>query len=126
MTDIRFPSSTNEWPTVHSIRHPGDDETSWRLDLSVAADCKWFTGHFPGNPVLPGVVQLHWAQFFARQLSQLLHIKQVKSLKFNKMVLPNADICLRLTPQRDKQRIKFQYTQGEDICSSGVIEGEFK
>jgi len=31
-----------------------------RLELAVAPDLPCFEGHFPGVPVLPGVVQLDW------------------------------------------------------------------
>lgn len=125
MTDISFPSPADEWPQITAIEQASDQDGHWQLSLVVAADCKWFRGHFPGNPVLPGVAQLHWAQFFARELCGLGSVTQVKNLKFNKMILPNANIGLQLFAQPDKQRIKFVYTAGDDVCSSGVIEGEF-
>ena len=37
-----------------------------RVDLRVPADLACFPDHFPGFPLLPGVVQLDWALALAR------------------------------------------------------------
>ncbi|BFM06654.1 3-hydroxyacyl-ACP dehydratase FabZ family protein [Halioxenophilus aromaticivorans] len=122
---ITYPSPANEWPHLKALNASHAQSSAWQLTLFVADDCRWFNGHFPGNPVLPGVVQLHWAQFFARQLADLKRITQVKSLKFNKIILPNTEVSLTLTVLREKQRVNFQYFSGDDVCSSGTFSGEF-
>lgn len=38
-----------------------------KLQLEVPADLAWFTGHFPGRPILPGVAQIGWAIAYARE-----------------------------------------------------------
>ena len=44
-------------PTVlERVSGPGETFT-----LAIGADLIAFRGHFPGNPVLPGVVQVDWA-----------------------------------------------------------------
>jgi len=120
MNGIVFPTNANEWPEVTQISH---GENQVELQLVVSANITWFKGHFPGNPVLPGVVQIKWAQFFAATLAGLQVTHRLRNLKFNQMLLPESVVVLSLTIQPEKQRVKFQYHQQASLVSSGVFEG---
>ncbi len=50
----------------HKTERVGDE---WHLELDVLPDLAHFTGHFPRTPVLPGVVQVDWAQQLPASLS---------------------------------------------------------
>jgi 3-hydroxymyristoyl/3-hydroxydecanoyl-(acyl carrier protein) dehydratase len=91
-------------------------------DLRVPPGLEYFDGHFPGMPILPGVVQVNWAiRFAARQHLDLGAVASIDRLKFTAPVLPGA--LLRLTLKHDavRRRTSFLYQLGERDCSSGMI-----
>lgn len=122
MIEPKFPDADTQWPKILATKA---SPLQYQLELAVPESIHWFKGHFPGNPILPGVVQIHWAQFFSRKLLHIDSIKGVKNIKFNNMILPNSHITLMLTAQPEKHRVRFRYSQRDDTCSSGIIEGLF-
>ena len=82
----------------------------------------YFEGHFPGCPVLPGVVQVGWAIEFAR-----LHIpfsarfRSMAAVKFMRVIQPNAAIELRLAVDTNLRELSFEYRLGGEPCSSGRV-----
>ncbi|MGH8222879.1 MAG: hypothetical protein ACREQZ_07880 [Woeseiaceae bacterium] len=108
-------------PSVPEILtlEPGDGEL--RVTLHVGADMPCFRGHFPGNPVLPGVLQLQWAveisrlNFgFSRPPSQILR------LKFKSIVVPPSRIELRITRGAGAD-VTFSYASEAGTHSQGLL-----
>lgn len=98
------------------------DGNAIHLHLKVPLDLAHFTGHFPGLPILPGVVQVDWAVRLARQYFPGLELSRgVDQLKFQAMVRPGAELHLTLGYEQERQRLQFIYRDGERICSSGRI-----
>lgn len=76
-------------------RKENDDFLRLRLDIREELD--WFRGHFEEFPVLPGIVQLHWAIEFAREHFGLTGVPQdVRRLKFKSVVLPPLVIDMEI------------------------------
>lgn len=97
-----------------------DDE--WRLELIVPLDLAHFPGHFPGTPILPGVVQVDWAMNLSQRLMDLPpRFAGMEVLKFQQLVRPGdrLNLTLRFDPERSK--LHFAYRNGEAACSSGRI-----
>ncbi|MGP0171795.1 AMP-binding protein [Pseudomonas sp. NCHU5208] len=95
----------------------------WLLQLSVPLDLAHFTGHFPKTPVLPGVVQVDWAQHLARQLITDLppSFAGMEVLKFQQLVRPGDTLQLSLRFDAERGKLYFAYHNGEAACSSGRI-----
>jgi len=70
--------------------------------VAVAADHPAFAGHFPGRPILPGVVLLGWA---ARALEAVAGAPalpcELGVAKFLRPVGPGAVLTIRHTRQAD-------------------------
>ncbi|WP_283150667.1 AMP-binding protein [Silvimonas soli] len=97
-----------------------DDETT--LILAIVADLAHFDGHFPHASVLPGVAQLHWAIHFGRTLFKMPPaFKGMDAVKFQNVILPDAQVALTLRYRTDKQQLSFSYSSGERVHSSGRI-----
>jgi len=65
--------------------------SSQRLEraLRVPADLAFLEGHFPGFPVVPGVVQLRWAlRLVAELLGHEPRLASVEALKFRELLRP--------------------------------------
>lgn len=94
----------------------------WQLDLEVPLDLAHFSGHFPRTPVLPGVVQIDWAQHLARQVMALPpSFAGMEVLKFQQLVRPGDRLQLSLRFDADKGKLYFAFRNGEAACSSGRI-----
>jgi len=109
----------NEWPELLSMRCSA---TSVELNIWVQQELSWFDGHFPGHPVLAGVVQTHWASTIAQHL---FHIKTdfqgVENLKFQRIIEPQTQLLLSLEFSREKQRVLFRYSTADGDYSKGRI-----
>ena len=113
-----FARKTGEFPHIVSV---SDISGGFQLELGITEDLDGFHGHFPGNPVLPGVVQVHWAATFARQLFCLAGTpNEIKQLKFKNIVQPPATLTLKLMYQPDS-RVQFEFSSDELGHSSGQL-----
>lgn len=66
--------------------------------LTIGADHPAYAGHFPGQPILPGVVLLDEAlHALAAQQGVPVPAGQIKSAKFHRPVLPGEALTLRAT-----------------------------
>lgn len=93
------------------------------LTLLVGADCPWFEGHFPGRPILSGVVQIGWAAHFAADIYAVdAAVLSVDRVKFRRIIGPGARLVLRLTPAG--AAIRYDYRDGTASCSSGQLNLE--
>jgi 3-hydroxymyristoyl/3-hydroxydecanoyl-(acyl carrier protein) dehydratase len=95
------------------------------LKLRVDAGCPWFDGHFPGHPILPGVVQIGWATWFAAQWSGRQTPPGVLvRIKFKRPIEPGA--CLTLRLKAVGARLHYEYLlmlpDGPVSASSGVFD----
>jgi len=100
-----------------------EDNGEWHLELDVPLDLAHFSGHFPGTPVLPGVVQIDWAQQLARGLIKELPplFGGMEVLKFQQLVRPGDRLQLSLRFDAERNKLYFAFRNGEANCSSGRI-----
>lgn len=91
-------------------------------ELRVPPTLVHFAGHFPGLPILPGVVQVHWAmRLAAEQLPAVRELVSVDRLKFMAPVSPGAVLNLTLAHDAARGRVQFAYRLSGRDCASGVI-----
>lgn len=93
------------------------------LTLFLPADLFQFKGHFPDQPILPGVAQLDWAaRLSERYFGHSGNFRKLGQLKFSKLISAGKTVTLRLHHMTEKRRIQFSYEIGEEVCSSGFLE----
>jgi acyl-CoA synthetase (AMP-forming)/AMP-acid ligase II len=96
-------------------------EGGFEFDLAMAPDLRWFDGHFPVFPLLPGVVQVDWAVGFARRhLGYAGPTAQRFRIKFKQMIRPGDRLVLGLRTDA-RGRVTFEYRRGDEVCSVGVL-----
>ena len=114
----RLPAPGGGFPRVLSIR---DEAPATRLSLDIAGDLSWFQGHFPGQPVLPGIVQLHVAVLVCRALYGFDDAPQeVKRLKFKNVVIPPRTLEL-LVVRKGEHEAQFRFSGDGEENSEGRI-----
>lgn len=103
-------------------QHGHDD---WlELKLRVDAHCPWFEGHFPGQPILPGVVQIGWAAWFAaRWTGHEVPPTLLTRIKFKRPVRPGARLTLRL--QNRAGKLSFEFLADTPEGPASVSSGSF-
>lgn len=79
-------------------------------------------GHFPGNPIMPGVVLLDEIIGAALEHGQLADAACViKAAKFLRPVRPGEELIIRLQPQAHGQ-IRFECSVGGELAVSGSLQ----
>jgi len=114
-----FSKETVSWPKV--IREQVTDR-QLEMQCVVPADLIYFDGHFASNPILPGIVQVHWAEAFGRQrLAVTGSFKRLEVVKFQQVILPESSITVSLSYDEVKQKLTFKYQSERGVHSSGRI-----
>ena len=107
-------------PEILAARNDGPGRVL--LTLSILPELAYFSGHFLGLPLLPGVVQVDWATHFGRSHLQAQgRFISLDNLKFQSMIFPGTTVELLLDWQPDLGRLSFIYTQKGQPMSSGRI-----
>ena len=102
------------------VRAATRDGRSVTLRLFVPRTLEHFDGHFPGFPILPGVLQIDWAVRLARQhFERLSESYGVDGFKCRAPVLPETELVLTL--ECEPGRLRFAYGDGSRTVSSGTV-----
>ncbi|HEY8537858.1 MAG TPA: hypothetical protein VIL28_03260 [Steroidobacteraceae bacterium] len=100
-------------------------ESGVRVALEVPTDLAYFNGHFPGCPLLPGVVQISWAiQLGRAHVPFDGRFRALSAVKFTRVILPGASVALRLDYSSDTRTLDFAYEIDGRVCSSGTASFE--
>ena len=92
------------------------------LEILVEKDNPWFRGHFPQFAILPGVVQIGWAEHYARTLYGLDGgIAGLEQVKFKRPILPGARLTLVLKVEAATHRLRYEYRDAGMSYSSGIL-----
>ncbi len=95
--------------------------TEQSLSLSVAADHPAYAGHFPGRPILPGVVLLDAAiQALAGQHGLDAASGQIKAAKFLSPVSPGEPLRLHFTTTATGV-FRFEVLASDRVAASGIL-----
>lgn len=90
--------------------------------LKLVPELSVFEGHFPGDPVLAGVVQIHWAIIYATDIyGSLGEFQGMEQVKFFSLIKAGDPLELRLSYDKEKSRLKFKYFSKTASKSSGII-----
>jgi 3-hydroxymyristoyl/3-hydroxydecanoyl-(acyl carrier protein) dehydratase len=107
-------------PEVIAIRSPAIGTK--HFNLRVPRELCYFEGHFPGHPLLPGVVQMTWAAQLGRQHFDLPpNFTHLSLVKFMRVITPDSLVTLTLEFKETRKELAFAYRSGDAVCSSGNI-----
>jgi hypothetical protein len=90
--------------------------------LFVERDLPVFAGHFPGNALLPGVLQIDWALTAAETFAgaPATEFSGMSGVKFKAPVRPAT--WLKLTLARRGSSLAFSFTDSGGVCTEGKLK----
>ena len=85
------------WDEIDSIYNQAGENGQDACTFSVPGTFSGYRGHFPGNPILPGIVQLSFIRRLAeRRLGRPLRLAGVRRIKYLRMITPDMPVTLTL------------------------------
>lgn len=108
----------------------GDELDHLEAQASAPGGSPWFDGHFPGQPILPGIALIAMAfeaagKHAAQQGTSIL-LRSVKRVRFKKPVRPDEQFTLALKREQKDGGISYVFTvllAGESACT-GILNVE--
>lgn len=90
-------------------------------ELRVPEDLACWPGHFPGQEIVPGVVQLDWVmQAIADWTRTAPALVEIAELKFKNFVLPGQDLTLEVV-REGPGHFRFALSAPAGILASGRV-----
>ncbi len=95
-------------------------DTHVELQLKIPSGLVYFPGHFPQQPILPGVTQLAWVEQFAKIFFKISSpFSHMEVVKFKKIIRPDDLIKLTLDWKPVTGKLYFELRSSQDSHSSG-------
>lgn len=91
------------------------------FELQVEPDHPAFEGHFPGDPILSGLIQVDWAIRLGREAFGFLgSFRALERLKFQAPIRPAEPVELRLSWDAARGHLDFLYSSEGGGKSHGI------
>ena len=112
------------WYVIKEMNRSEENEIS--AEIHVPSNSPWFDGHFPGEPILPGVAQIGMVfDAISQACPQELKISSVRRVRFKRIIRPDDQLKIIAAPlKQEAGSYSFRIlTQDEAVCS-GVMTVE--
>ena len=95
---------------------------TWDFRGRIEEDSPFFEGHFPGNPVLPAIAQLHLLLgLMRRNVSSTLSIVEIQALRLQHPIRPGDEIEVSVAGSPGADSTAFSIQCGGRIASRGRV-----
>ena len=92
------------------------------IELTAPGDLFYFDGHFPGVPILAGVVQIQWVITCGRQCFDLPPVfRGIHALKFQRIIGPDKPFTLELLHEPITSSLSFKIISPVGTHASGKV-----
>jgi 3-hydroxymyristoyl/3-hydroxydecanoyl-(acyl carrier protein) dehydratase len=115
-----MPHKPPTMPEVREIRAAG---AAVELDLAIPGNLAYLEGHFPGLPIVPGVVLIDWViEFAARHLPLRVEAAQTFVVKFRHVMRPGELVTLSIRHEARRHQLAFEYRNDAQPLATGTID----
>jgi 3-hydroxymyristoyl/3-hydroxydecanoyl-(acyl carrier protein) dehydratase len=115
----------DSWKLLNKINSVGKNSLSAAALAQV--DSPWFEGHFPGEPILPGIAMLHTVYSVVKQdlreRGEDLELSSLRRIRFTRPVRPGEalDVELNRDVSGPEPVYSFKVTVKENVVCSGML-----
>lgn len=111
----------NRWYSLTNIRCSDSNEIF--AEAEAGEDSPWFSGHFPGAPILPGIAQLALVlDSLQEALKSNLRIAGLKRVRFRQIIKPADFLNINITNNKgDAKSYSFKIMINKDIACAGTL-----
>lgn len=99
-------------------------ETGAEARCAIPADSFWFDGHFPDNPILPGVAQLALVlELIQSRLNRSdLTAAEIRRVRFKQMIGPEDPLVVTIAERPTQPGCyDFQIEKAAEVACCGMI-----
>jgi 3-hydroxyacyl-[acyl-carrier-protein] dehydratase len=100
-----------------------DRDNAVAAQVTTDAHSPWFAGHFPDDPILPGIAQLHMVtETIAKVLQKELSLQAVTRVKFKKIIRPGDVLNIHAMTGKKENHYSFKITsEQQEVCSGRLV-----
>jgi 3-hydroxymyristoyl/3-hydroxydecanoyl-(acyl carrier protein) dehydratase len=115
----------DQWRLLKEVKTTNNNHIQALAEVS--ADSPWFSGHFPGEPILPGIAVVHIVKQAITQETlkkgDKLELHALKRVRFTQPVRPGDTLSVDISSEDKGEEILFHFKVlcKENIVSSGMI-----
>ena len=115
----------NQWSLLKEVKTTNNNHIEALAE--VPADSSWFSGHFPGEPILPGIALVHIVKQAIHQEAlkkgEQLELHALKRVRFTQPVRPGDQLSVNISAEDagEERLFHFKIVCRENIVSSGMI-----
>ena len=126
--DIDYSGMDENW---HSISYKRDASTGavW-VEACAEAGSPWFSGHFPAEPILPGIAILSMVTDVIRQYEsekgRRIRVSGIRRVRFRLPVRPDELLTISLSLSRQEGSLSYHFKvdlNGKTVCT-GIVTAE--
>jgi 3-hydroxyacyl-[acyl-carrier-protein] dehydratase len=112
------------WYMLEEMNRSEENEIS--ADIHVPPDSPWFDGHFPGEPILPGVAQIGMVFDAIRKArNPNLKISSVRRVRFKRIIRPDDQLKIIAAPlKKEAGSYSFRILIQDEVVCSGMMTVE--
>ncbi len=94
----------------------------------VPSDSVWYTGHFPGYPILPGIAVLALVEeaILAAEITEKRRVEMtgISRVRFRLPVKPDDRMTLKISRERKQDRLTYEFSVclAEELACTGFLK----
>lgn len=99
---------------------PTSNAATFSSSALIGADHPCLEGHFPGNPIVPGVLLLDHVGHLLKQWKPGCRIASIAQAKFHQLLRAEQRVTVTFTEQTPRS-IKFECFEGAEKIATGIL-----
>ena len=115
----------DQWQLLQEVK--ANELNQLEAGAFVPTDSLWFSGHFPGEPILPGIALIHivWQAIVqdAGKRSEEIRLDALKRVRFTQPVRPGENLSVFITGDEagEETLYSFKVVSRENVICSGLL-----